>query len=64
MSDRQQQILRIFQNSDRFGVTTSDIAMLTGTPEASIRRDIQSLRNDGYNISFASPNGVYRFGTQ
>jgi len=62
MSLRQREIINLFQRQQYTGVTTSEIAFVTGAPEASIRRDIQSLRRQGYNISFASPNGVYRLG--
>lgn len=60
MSARQQQILSYF--GSRGQATSSELAFETGAPEASIRRDIQALRRAGYNISFASPNGVYRLG--
>lgn len=40
--------------------TSSQLAMLCGCPEASIRRSIQELRRDGYRISFASATGIYR----
>lgn len=60
MSRRQYLILDIFDAKG--SATTSEIAFETGAPEASIRRDIQALRRAGYNISFASPNGVYRLG--
>lgn len=60
MSKRQKEILNHFQAwSSR---TSSELAFLVSAPEASVRRDIQRLRYLGHNISFASPNGVYRLG--
>jgi len=41
--------------------TTSSISLILNVPEPSIRRAIQELRRDGYNISFADErNGIYR----
>ena len=63
MSFRQQEILDAFKSyGGIYGLTTFGLSVNLGIPEASIRRDIQSLRKLGHNISFASPNGVYRLG--
>ncbi len=43
--------------------SAANIARILDCPEASIRRDIQALRRDGFNISFSDRSeGLYRLG--
>jgi biotin operon repressor len=43
--------------------SSANLARILDCPEASIRRDIQALRRDGWNISFAKPGtDLYRLG--
>ncbi len=60
MSDRDYAILGVLKDYGYFGVTASHISSLIDAPEPSIRRSIQTLRREGFNISFASPTGRYR----
>lgn len=53
---RRAQILSLLQSGRS---TTSTLSYLLDAPEPSIRRDIQQLRREGHNISFADANGVY-----
>ena len=55
---RKDRILTIFQALYR--VSLDYIASSIGAPEASVRRDIQGLRREGHNISFAM-RGVYTY---
>jgi len=43
--------------------SSANLAKVLDCPEASIRRDIQSLRRDGWNITFAAyGTDLYRLG--
>ncbi len=42
--------------------SSAGIARILDVPEASVRRDIQALRRDGHNISFAGNDSLYRLG--
>lgn len=55
---RKDRILDIFQRMYR--VSLSSLAVALGAPEASIRRNIQELRREGHNISFAM-RGTYTY---
>lgn len=60
MSIRNDQILRALQTGEQ---SSSNLALITGAPEPSVRRSIQELRRNGHNISFAgAPTYVYRLG--
>lgn len=51
-------ILNLLQTGEQ---TTSSMSLVLGVPEPSIRRAIQELRRDGYNICFADErNGIYK----
>ncbi len=53
-------ILHALQTGEQ---TTSQLALICDSPEPSVRRSIQELRRDGYNISFAgAPTYIYRMG--
>jgi predicted DNA-binding transcriptional regulator YafY len=58
MSDRQSNILSQLRQSAR---TVWGLNLNTGYPAASIRRDIQSLRRQGWNIE--QKYGVYSLKT-
>ena len=60
MSKRQTAVLAALQAGSLFGITTSDIGTSIGAPEASVRRTIQELIAQGYNISYAA-NGLYYY---
>lgn len=58
---RREQVLRYLEAwAQQSGIRASQIAQALNAPEPSIRRDIQVLRRQGYNISFAGENG-YRY---
>lgn len=43
--------------------SAANLARILDCPEPSVRRDIQSLRRDGWNISFAAHDeSLYRLG--
>lgn len=57
-ASRNQQILHMLQDGPH---TSSSLAQVLECPEPSVRRSIQELRRDGYNISFADYTGLYRW---
>ena len=57
---RKDRILQTFQTE--FKVSLYRLQNLLGAPAASIRRDIQGLRREGHNISFAM-RGDYTYRT-
>lgn len=58
MSDRQRTILNLLQDGP---ITSYSLAARLNAPTASVRRDIRSLRQQGWNINDARDNdGLYR----
>lgn len=56
--DRATHILTLLSTGEQ---TSSSLACACDSPEASVRRTIQTLRRDGFNIAFAgAPTYVYR----
>lgn len=41
--------------------TDSNIAVSTGIPRASVRRSIQELIHEGYNVTYAGHTGLYTY---
>jgi DNA-binding IclR family transcriptional regulator len=60
MNARKRTILNAIERGPQ---TAAELVTLTGAPRASVRRLVQSLRDEGYGISFAWPEegGTYRF---
>jgi DNA-binding IclR family transcriptional regulator len=57
MNPRQRKIIQLIGVG---GHNSTSLAREVGAPEPSIRRSIQTLRSNGWNISFADPTtGVY-----
>ena len=59
MSERQLRILTLLRRDIK--VSTSTLAAEVDAPEASVRRDIQVLRRQGYSIGYATDDGLYRY---
>ena len=59
MNARKRTILNAIERGPQ---TAATLATLTGAPQASVRRLVQSLRDEGHAISFAWPEegGVYQ----
>jgi DNA-binding IclR family transcriptional regulator len=60
MNDRNQKILDVLSKGDE---TCSNMALILGIPQPSIRRSVQELRREGHNICFADiAEQTYRLG--
>ncbi len=60
MTKQQSAVLARLMFYGIFGTTADSIARDINAPEASIRRAIQELIRQGYNVSYAA-DGIYRY---
>lgn len=60
MNARKRAILNAIERGPQNAAT---LATLSGAPQASVRRLVQSLRNEGHDISYAfvEEGGLYRY---